>query len=312
MALESTYCLVELSRLSCDTPYRYRDPLDLWGGTDALRSSISRAGVLTPLWVRETGEGGALELVHGHRRVEVARELGLERVPALMLEGEPAGLLIQTVEAHTQGADQNLREVARAVEAAITLGLDEQQVARRLMPALGMEPHPELVSRHRRLLSLPEELLQLLLRKGFSLRRCLPFCDVSPPDARLLASVCQGLGARQIEQTATSLREISARDSLPLGQLVQELGLDPADTAGLLRLDGRRHPETTALRRRAAEVAGELGGQGARVSFDRNFTRGGVELWARLNGVDDLERLIKHLEQPGSQALLQRLLDLIQ
>lgn len=308
MAKRSTQTLVDLSHLRPTYRFVYRDPLDGWDGASALRASVGRAGVLDPVWL----VAESLDVVHGHRRVEAAAELGLASVPALMLAGEPEDLFVKAVEVHAGQGDQNLREMARAMEVAVSLGMDQGQVARRLMPALGLEPHPELVRRHLRLLTLPPELLQLLLRKGFSLRRCLPFCDVAPEDARLLASVCQGLGARKIEQTATALREICARDGVALAELVRGLELDPADARGIRRLDARRHPETTGLRQRGDEVAAKLSGGVARVAFDRNFSRDGVELSARLERPEDLDRLVQHLASPGSLQQLRRLLELLQ
>ena len=298
---------VETTRLSPDTPLRYRDPLRLWSGAAALRASIERVGVLDPIAVR----GDALEIVHGHRRVEVARELGLARVPVLQVEGDSGELLAHAVEAHAGRGDQNLREAARAVAAALRLGMSQEQVAARILPALGLEPHMELVRRYRRLLALPPDLLQLLLSKGFSLRRCLPFCDLPGGDALLLARLCQGLGARQIEETATALREICARDGLELERLVDELALDPLERDGLDRLFARRQPETTALRRRAGELARELGGDEARVTFDPNFTRDGVELSVRLMREGDLDRLVQRLVEPDKRDLLGRLLELL-
>ncbi len=259
--------------------------------------------------VSQTGDG--LVVVHGHRRVEAARELGLQAIPTVAVEGDGAELLARAVEAHAGRGDQNLREVARALEAGLRLGMDEAAAAERLLPALGLEPHVEMVRRHLRLLTLPPDLLQLLLSKGFSLRRCMPFCDVTRRDALLLARVCKGLGARKIEQAATALREICARDGLGLERLVDDLELDPLEQEGLARLDARRHPETTALRRRAGELARELGGREARVTFDPNFVRDGVEVTVRLEAEADLERALRRLAEPGKRDLLRRLLELL-
>lgn len=54
-------------------------------GMEALKASITRDGFLAPVLVRPA-EGGRFEVLSGNHRVMAARELGLERVPAVVRE----------------------------------------------------------------------------------------------------------------------------------------------------------------------------------------------------------------------------------
>ena len=53
-----------------------------------LIASIRQQGVLRPLLVRQNeGNGKGFELVHGHRRLAAAKELGLTTVPVVVVQG---------------------------------------------------------------------------------------------------------------------------------------------------------------------------------------------------------------------------------
>lgn len=53
---------------------------------DALKASMQRDGFLAPVLVRVHTEDGHWEVLSGNHRVMAARELGLEEVPALVVE----------------------------------------------------------------------------------------------------------------------------------------------------------------------------------------------------------------------------------
>ena len=168
-----------LAQIGVDRALAYRDPLAIWPGAGALRASIERVGVLCPVVV--CGAGGSPVLVAGFRRVEALAALGRAEVPARVSERPLEELFVEAVEGHA-GQGANLREVARALQIGRRLGLSLEEAAARLLPPLGLEPHPDLAGRYLELLRLPGRLLGFLVDKGFSLRRCLPFCRLEPDE----------------------------------------------------------------------------------------------------------------------------------
>ncbi|MFQ6112692.1 MAG: ParB/RepB/Spo0J family partition protein [bacterium] len=73
---------VEISEVK-PNPFQPRetfDPITL----EELKQSIAENGVIQPITVREVNSG--YELIAGERRLRAARELGLERIPAFVLE----------------------------------------------------------------------------------------------------------------------------------------------------------------------------------------------------------------------------------
>ncbi len=73
-----------------------------------LQASIASHGILQPILVRE-GEGGKFIIVSGERRYQAARNAGLENVPAILTDGEPAEISI---------IENLLRENLTAIEEA--------------------------------------------------------------------------------------------------------------------------------------------------------------------------------------------------
>lgn len=308
---------IPLDQLLDDPCLAYRDPLSQWDGAAALRASVQRRGVLQPVWVcpATTAAGAGRQLlVAGFRRRALALELGLKNLPARLLEGDPEQLFVLAVEQHA-GQPVNLRERMHAVLIGLRLGWSAGQVARRLLPPLGLEPHPALAQRHAALAALPPQLLDLLVSKGLSLRRCTPFLALDADQARLMArlALALGLGARQLEQVLAWLLEISGRDKLPLDQLVQQLELLSPDHAegALGRLEQRRFPETTRRRLLLRQRCEDFAAGRVALRFDPNFTRDTLELRATVASAAELTELAELLGSAPQRRLLEEILQLL-
>ena len=218
------------------------------------------------------------------------------------------------------GQPVSLRERAKAVQLCKFIYLSDKDVAARVLPPLGLEPHPRLVRRLRELARLPDDLLGLLSSKGFSLRRALPFCRLDPAEAALLAPLCRhlGLGARKLEETVWALREISARDRVSLAELFRELELGgdaaaeragPGRAAAVERIDRRRFPSLWARRDLADAAVADLAGVDVAAHYDRNLNHARVSLGWEVQRVDDLDRIAGALCDPKLRRALERLLE---
>ena len=64
-----------------DQPRKYFDPEAM----DALTASIERYGVLSPITVREAGDG-KYELISGERRYRAAYKAGLKVIPCIIID----------------------------------------------------------------------------------------------------------------------------------------------------------------------------------------------------------------------------------
>ena len=100
-------------------------------GIEELAASIREVGVLQPLVVRSTA--GGFELIAGERRLQAAKEAGLERVPVLIRQaGDNESMELALVE-NLQRENLSPLETAAAYQALMEgFGLTKDQLARRL------------------------------------------------------------------------------------------------------------------------------------------------------------------------------------
>ena len=75
--------MVDVQKIK-DSPYQNRKRL---GDIDALAQSITVHGILNPLTMRKVGVG-EYEMIAGHRRLEAAKAIKLEAVPAIVIDCE--------------------------------------------------------------------------------------------------------------------------------------------------------------------------------------------------------------------------------
>lgn len=85
---------------------------------DDLKQSISKNGILQPLLLRPRGE--RFEVIAGNRRLQVARNLGLDQVPALLRDASDAETAVFRFEENLKRANVNAVEEAKYIAECIT------------------------------------------------------------------------------------------------------------------------------------------------------------------------------------------------
>lgn len=121
---------IELLEANPQQPRRYRNP----DAQAVLRSSIERYGILQPLIALDRGQGPLL-LLSGHRRLEVARDLGLREVPVLIVE-----LNMDSLEAQTLAVAANEQDRLTGFELFwVVVRITHSYYARAYDPALTLE-----------------------------------------------------------------------------------------------------------------------------------------------------------------------------
>ncbi|MGI8921785.1 MAG: ParB/RepB/Spo0J family partition protein [Solirubrobacteraceae bacterium] len=156
---EGTEGEAELRELPVETikpnpkqPRRRFDPESM----DVLTASIKANGMLQPLLVRPLAEG-SYELIAGERRWRAAKEVGLERVSAIVRDSGEAERLQTALVENMVREDLNPIEEARACAALVEdLDLSKEEVGRRVGRSRSA------ISNLIRVLDLPDEALRLL------------------------------------------------------------------------------------------------------------------------------------------------------
>ena len=109
-------------------PRRYFDPEAI----ATLAESIRQYGVLNPLTVRRTANGG-YELVAGERRLRAARVAGLTDVPCLLINADGEDSLVIALVENLQRRDLDFFEEANGFKRLIEqFGLTQEEAARKV------------------------------------------------------------------------------------------------------------------------------------------------------------------------------------
>lgn len=109
-------------------PRRYFDPKAI----ATLAESIRQYGVLNPLTVRRTGNGG-YELVAGERRLRAARVAGLTDVPCLLINADGEDSSVIALVENLQRRDLDFFEEANGFKRLIEqFGLTQEEAARKV------------------------------------------------------------------------------------------------------------------------------------------------------------------------------------
>lgn len=145
-----------------------------------LVDSIREQGILEPLVVAKTPAG--YQLIAGERRLRAAKILGMQKVPVVVRETTPQGILEMSIVENVQREDLNPIERALAYKRLIDeFGLSTNEVAKRVGKSV------PTVSNTIRLLSLPDAIKDALVAGVISEGHVRPL--ISLGDTALMLSL---------------------------------------------------------------------------------------------------------------------------
>lgn len=171
---------------------------------DALASSIKEKGIIQPVLLRQLEEG--YELVAGERRWRAAERLDLKDIPAIVRKDidEDESLQLSIVE-NIQREELDPVEEANAYKRLVDrFGYTLDDVGRL------MGKKKSTVSNSLRLLSLPEEVLELLSAKKLSAGHAKAVLSIAEEETKKRFArriVREGLSVREAERIAKRMQE---------------------------------------------------------------------------------------------------------
>jgi ParB family chromosome partitioning protein len=163
----------------------------------SLAASIREQGILQPLVVRRRQDG--YELIIGERRWRAAQLVGLEEVPAVIIDATDRSVIEMALVENVQRAELNPIELAEAFQMLVDdEGMTQEEVGRRV----GLERSS--VANHLRLLELPAEIQQDVVDGRLAMGHAKAILQVSSPTRVRLRDqiVRQGLSVRSAEELA--------------------------------------------------------------------------------------------------------------
>ena len=159
-------------------PRRYFDPEAI----ATLAESIRQYGVLNPLTVRRTANGG-YELVAGERRLRAARVAGLTDVPCLLINADGEDSSVIALVENLQRRDLDFFEEANGFKRLIEqFGLTQEEAARKVGKT------QSAVANKLRLLRLPDSVRQFLQENGLTERHARALLRLGTEEQQLSAA----------------------------------------------------------------------------------------------------------------------------
>lgn len=156
-------------------PRRYFDPEAI----ATLAESIRQYGVLNPLTVRRTGNGG-YELVAGERRLRAARVAGLTDVPCLLINADGEDSSVIALVENLQRRDLDFFEEANGFKRLIDqFGLTQEEAARKVGKT------QSAVANKLRLLRLSQQNMELIRRNNLTERHARALLRLSEEADRI-------------------------------------------------------------------------------------------------------------------------------
>lgn len=176
-------------------PYQPRQHFDQ-ERIDELAMSIKEHGVFTPVLVRKAVSG--YQLIAGERRLRATKQVGLERIPAIVLDFDDQQMMEISLIENIQREDLNVVEEARAYKTLIDrLGLTQEELGKKVGKS---RVH---ITNTLRLFQLPESVIQMLYHQELTMGQVKPL--ISCEDKALVESI-----AKRIVKEKLSAREVEA------------------------------------------------------------------------------------------------------
>ncbi len=162
-----------------------------------LAESIRQKGVLQPLIVRPIPGGDGYQIVAGERRWRAAQKAGLHEIPVLVRDLSDREVMEIALVENIQRSDLDVVDEARAYKALIDqFHHTQEDIAR----AVG-KSRP-VIANALRILSLPDEILDMVRQKKLSAGHARALVLVSDPLSLAQQVAARGLSVRQLEELA--------------------------------------------------------------------------------------------------------------
>lgn len=289
--------------------------------TADIRPSIARIGLLHPPVLQPLPSG--YRVICGFRRIRAASQLALDPLPAMTLPVDSEGLdrARRAVADNSTQRPLNLIEQSRALT-LLAEHLPEDRTLRREAAALGLPSSPDLIGKLLRLGRLGIPIQEGVRNERLSLAMALELEAYPEEVAAGLAALFDTLrlGLNRQRELLTLLREIAARESRSLNDLLADPSIRPfrdPDTGGVpgaagRLLDALRRRRFPTIARRAEtlrKAAAALDpGPGIRLEVPTDFESPTWRLTLAFQRLDQLHRRLQRARDLSRDPRLQKIL----
>ncbi|KPF89002.1 chromosome partitioning protein ParB [Novosphingobium sp. AAP83] len=163
---------------------------------EELAQSIAARGVIQPVIVRPLGNN-RYQLVAGERRWRAAQKAQVHEIPAIVRKLDEREVAALALIENLQRKDLNPVEEARAYQRlADTEGLTQQEIAK------FVDKSRSHVANMMRLLGLPDDVLEMVMRDELSMGHARALINAPDPASLARDAATKGLSVRDVEKLA--------------------------------------------------------------------------------------------------------------
>ncbi len=193
----------------------------------SLRAGVAAHGLLQPLRLQLRADG-RYRLVSGFKRFQLVRELGWDRVPALVVSERQSDLDLYTSSLQERLAavkplsPLEIAEVLAKLQAVFLLS--EESVVRDFMPSLGLGRNRTWLDRYLPLTGLDERSKNELLADGLSLEVVFALPGLAVAERHHLLDLFKTLrlGKNKQSELYSLIRDVCRMQGLSVGALLQQ------------------------------------------------------------------------------------------
>ncbi len=190
----------------------------------SLRSSIREIGLIQPVLLRK--RKGAFQIICGFRRISILRELGNDKLPAMVFEErerDDLHLFIVCLHENMMARGFHAVEKAIALEKLIDyFDVDRSVIIQSYLPLFSLEPNEKILSTYLSLARMEEDTRRYVLREEVSRSNIRILSALAPDDRIALIPFLSSLklGENRLREVLTILDEICRRDRVGLKEMI--------------------------------------------------------------------------------------------
>lgn len=308
--------LIPVSALSATALYCLRSGL----GNEALLASIKKRGVLQPLIVTP-----GLDVISGHRRLAVVRELSLKQIEVLELASEPSPqeAFLMSILSNWHQPFSELERANIISAAKRKFQFQDSEIFEEIFPALKMNPDKGIYEEALEITALAPELLDLVAADKMPFRGARILASFSPEDQRAFAIIAReaAFTTNQLLKAGEWLFDLLKMKRVSLAAFLKENSFEelfkselPRNQKGekvFVKIRTLRFPQVSERERQFSGLSEQLRDEKSGLSVEMPpFLEGeGFTLKARLKSRDSLEAVLGALQ--SKRKVLNSLLDIV-
>lgn len=297
------YKTVRVKEILDDDFFRFSSRID----TTAIKRSIQNVGVQSPLTVIPVR--GGCRPVAGFKRLEAARSLGIDTVPARWVKDtdDLKDVFKGVIEEQLSIRDLNLVEKARVIEIFSNIGTELGEISKELIDLLQLPPHMPALQRVLDLMDFTPAVLQYIQKYGLSIRQTECFQNLSDDEQNSAVDMANRLGLRGVElaEILYWIRDIRVRENQSFEAIVRNDRIDEllndAETPRSQRvyrfkeiLKKQRYPKLHRWNQRLEDLRNSLHlPEEAKMSWDRSLEAEGIQLNLVFRSMEQVDALIE-------------------